>query len=424
MIEFWILALLLLFPGLLILVPALLHPRIRIAEDLNQRNLQIARERLAELEASRKEGALGDEAFDQAKAELEGNLLDDLREAETKALDNRPASLSLALILILVPLVVILLYQQLGSPEILARLASNESASELHHQGETKMDELLAKLEEKLKLNPDNPEGWFILGRSYMTENKYDKAVWALEETIKRLPNNPTIMVTLADALTMANGGKFTPRSEELLHKAQSIDPSNAISFWLLGMAYYERGRFTDAISQWRGAMPLLQDSPESVQKIGSLIEEAKAKGGEDKSGEDKGAAAVIAAQTSEQTAAPNKGPDTDIRVWVSLAPELAAKTTPADTLFVLAKAASGPAMPLAVARHQVSELPLEVSLTDAMAMMPQLKLSNFDQVLVQARIAKGGEPTAKSGDLESEAKASTTKGQQGLELVINKEVP
>lgn len=417
MIEFWILALLLLFPGLLILVPAMLRPRVRVHEDLNERNLQIARERLAELEASRKDGSLGEAEFDQAKAELEGNLLDDLREAEASTLDNRPATRSLILILILVPLIVILLYQKLGSPGVIERLASNESASELH-QNETKMADLLTKLEEKLKLNPDNVEGWFILGRSYMAENKYDKAVWALEETSKRMPDNATILVTLADALIMANGGKFTPRSEELLRKAQSLDSSNAISFWLLGMAYYEQGRFTDAISQWRSALPLLQDSPDSVQKIGGLIEEAKAKGGEDK-----GAAAVIAAQTSEQTAILNKGPDTDIRVWVSLAPELATKITPTDTLFVLAKATSGPPMPLAVAKHQVAELPLEVSLTDAMAMMPQLKLSNFDQVLVQARIVKGGEPTAKPGDLESEAKTTSTKGLQGLELVIHKEI-
>lgn len=418
MTEFWILAALLLFPGLLILLPALLFPRVRVAEDLNERNLQIARERLAELEQSRKDGNLGEAEFEQAKAELEGNLLDDMREGAAKTLDTRPATLSFILILVLVPLSVVLLYQKLGNPGILERLASNAQASEVHHENESNMSELLAKLEEKLKINPDNVEGWFILGRTYMAQDNYAKAVPALTEANKRMPDNPTIMVTLADALIMNNKGAFTPESIELLQKAQQLDPNNAISYWLLGMAHYERKEYKEAIGQWRKAIPLVQENPDSMKKIGDLIEEAKAKGGQD--------SGPVTAEAAPATsgAAPAQAQVTDIRVWVSLAPGIADKAAPTDTVFVLARAASGPPMPLAVAKHQVSELPLEVSLTDAMAMMPQLKLSNFEQVVVQARIAKGGEPTAKSGDLQSEPKPSTTKGQQGLELVIDQVVP
>lgn len=421
MTEFWILAILLLFPGLLILLPALLFPRIRVAEDLNERNLQIARERLAELEQSLKDGNLDEAEFEQTKAELEGNLLDDMREGAAKTLDTRPATLSFILILVLVPLVVILLYQKLGNPGILERLASSAVASELHHENESNMSELLAKLEEKLKINPDNPEGWFMLGRSYMAQDQYAKAVPALTESNKRMPDNPTIMVTLADALIMNNKGAFTPESEELLRKAQQLDPNNAISYWLLGMAHFERKEYTEAIGQWRKAVPLVHDSPDSVKKISDLIEEAKAKGGQDSGPV---AATAEAAPAQAQASVQAQAQPTDIRVWVSLSPEIAAKAAPTDTVFVLARAASGPPMPLAAAKHQVSELPMEVSLTDAMAMMPQLKLSNFEQVVVQARIAKGGEPTAKSGDLQSEAKPSTTKGQQGLELVIDQVVP
>ncbi|MFU8789989.1 MAG: c-type cytochrome biogenesis protein CcmI, partial [Methylobacter sp.] len=88
------------------------------------------------------------------------------------------------------------------------------------------------------------------------------------------------------------------------------------------------------------------------------------------------------------------------IDVQVSLAPELQASVSPADTVFIYAQALSGAKMPLAIVRKQVSELPLTVNLTDAMAMMPNMKLSNFEQVKLLARISKSGDAMQQPGDL------------------------
>jgi len=112
------------------------------------------------------------------------------------------------------------------------------------------------------------------------------------------------------------------------------------------------------------------------------------------------------------------------ITVEVALAPAILDKASPGDTLFVLARAESGPPMPLAVARHQVSELPLTVTLTDAMAMMPAMKLSSFPRVKVSAKVSKSGQAGTQAGDLvASDVVVDSADPPQSVQLLIDRVV-
>ena len=106
----------------------------------------------------------------------------------------------------------------------------------------------------------------------------------------------------------------------------------------------------------------------------------------------------------------------------VSLSPSLKGKVAPTDTVFILARAANGPRMPLAVFRKQVKDLPLEFTLDDSMAMRPQMRLSNFDQIVVAARISKTGHAVTQPGDFEG-ATAPVKPGATGLNIVIDTEL-
>ena len=94
------------------------------------------------------------------------------------------------------------------------------------------------------------------------------------------------------------------------------------------------------------------------------------------------------------------------IKLLVDISAELKAKASPDTTVFVYAKAMQGPPMPLAVRKLRLGDLPVSVTLGDDDAMMPSMKLSSFDQVIVGARVSSSGNPVAQSGDFYTEQAA------------------
>ena len=106
----------------------------------------------------------------------------------------------------------------------------------------------------------------------------------------------------------------------------------------------------------------------------------------------------------------------------MSLAPKLKEKAAPEDTVFVFARAAEGPPMPLAVARVRVRDLPYRFVLDDSMAMSPAMKLSAFPKVVVAARVSKSGTATAQPGDLQG-ASAPVSNDDSAVTVVIDSTV-
>lgn len=104
------------------------------------------------------------------------------------------------------------------------------------------------------------------------------------------------------------------------------------------------------------------------------------------------------------------------------LSDALKSQADPNDTLFVLARAAQGPKMPLAILRKQVKDLPLSFSLDDSMAMSPEMKMSNFDQVVVVVRVSKSGNAMPQPGDLQGMSKPLAL-GSTGIKVYIDQPV-
>ena len=133
-------------------------------------------------------------------------------------------------------------------------------------------------------------------------------------------------------------------------------------------------------------------------------------------------AASAVAptAQVAAATAAPTKAA---IAGTVTLAPALAGKVSPTDTVYIFARAVDGPRMPLAILRKQAKDLPVVFTLDDSMAMAPNLALSNFPSVVVGARVSKSGSASPQSGDLEGLSPAVKL-GVTGLTVVIDRTLP
>ena len=199
-----------------------------------------------------------------------------------------------------------------------------------------------------------------------------------------------------ADALAMASGQKLDGHPTLLINTALVLDPNNLKALALGGQAAMERGDYAAGIKYWEHLLTLLPQDSEDAKMFADGIQKARgamaqAKGGKTLSGQ------PVAAQ-QQPMAAGREG----ITGTVTLSDAMKSNASPNDTLFVLARASEGPPMPLAVIRKQVKDLPLQFTLDDSMAMSPQLKLSNFDKVVLIARVSKSGEPMPHPGDLQA----------------------
>lgn len=417
--------------ALVMLAPSLLRKRQINSLDRDQQNMVIARERLDELNKERASGALSETQFEQAKLELEQALLLDIdgrSEAAPVASSKGPGRLAMALLVLLVPALSLSLYFHLGSPGLVQLPTPGPSIAHTSGGGQGQMppmNELVEKLIQRLQKNPQDTEGWYLLGRSLMQLRDFPKAARTFENLHKLVGDQPAVLLSWADALSMAQGGVMRGKPTELIRRAIELEPNNAKGLWLAGMAEEQQGNYTQAVAYWERLKPLLGDDVKSEQEINSMIAAARQKGG---------APATVSVaktpQTETATTAVEENSETKaaagaaIRVRISLAPELQSQVKPEESLFVYARALQGPKMPLAAARHQVRDLPLELTLDDAGAMMPAMKLSNFDQVVVGARVSRSGGAIAQSGDLRGEVSPVPVQSAGLVEIVIDSPVP
>ena len=402
MITFWIIAIAMVVIALVFLLRPLLHELNKKDIDRTAQNVAITKERLNELKVEFEQDTITQAEYEQTKEELEQALLNDVAEppVEKSSVNNQSfTKMARYIVIISVPVIALSLYAVLGQPELIeggkkqaAVPAGHGSASKVN-AGLGTVEQMVEKLAAKLKENPNNAEGWFMLARSYMAMNRYKEAAAALEKTNQLVPNNPVIMLRYADALTMLNGGQISGKPFELIKKAVAIKPDDPTGLWLIGMGYAEQGEYQRAVSYWNLLLPLLKDD-KSINEVQKLIRQAKRKSGID-----------IAEEPAINSKPTKNKSITTLKVKVSIDQTKLKNVSMNDTVFIFAKAVNGPPMPLAVVRKQVKDLPLEVSLDDTMAMVPNMTLSSFDKVKITARVSKTGKPLLQKGDIYSKEK-------------------
>ncbi|MEK1939692.1 MAG: c-type cytochrome biogenesis protein CcmI [Pseudomonas sp.] len=398
MIEFWLAAGLLLLVALaFLLIPVLRGRRAQREEDRTALNVALYQERVGELQAQQQAGTLTDEQLQVAKAEAARELLADTEGADNGRTSKLGKWIPVAAA-VLVPVLALGMYWHWGSLEKV-QLAQEST------QAPRTIEEMTARLELAVKAEPDSAEAWYYLGRTYMTQERPADAANAFERAIKIAGRQPELLGQLAQAKYFGSDKKWSAELQGLTDEALKANPDEVTSLGLLGIAAFEDKRFQDAVTYWGRLAKLLPADDPSRSAIEGGIARAREQLPADQ-------------QVAEQPAQP-AATETGavLKVRVQLAPELQSKVQPGDSLFVFARAASGPPMPLAVKRLTVADLPAEVTLADSDAMMPQLKLSNFPQVILQARISRAG--NAKAGEWigRSQPLASTSTDQQLLTI-------
>ncbi|RMD71765.1 MAG: c-type cytochrome biogenesis protein CcmI [Gammaproteobacteria bacterium] len=367
-------------------------------------NAAIYRARLRELEMDRENGQLSPERFDEAKKELAREFLMDTEAAPTPppAPTGRGRWVAAAVALF-IPLMAVGLYWQWGGWELIG--AKQPQASDIQQQ-QLAIEQMVARLAKRLEEQPDDPKGWLMLGKSYMVMERYEEAARAYEKAYELIGDDPDLLADYAEALAFVQGDRLAGKPEALLKKALEKDPHHPKALWLSGIAAFQEGRFEEAIERWRALLSLLPPESRDAQVVRQLLARAE---GHVEEVQDK------ASEPAEKAA---------IEVEVTLDPKLAERVEPDDTLFVFARAAEGPRVPLAVVRKKASDLPLHVTLDDSMAMVPSLRLSRFPKVMVEAHISKSGQAVPQSGDIKGRVGPIEVRGLTSVQVTLDQVVP
>lgn len=431
MTVFWIVAACLVLAALLFVVPPMF--RRESSEELGRRevNISIYKNQLSELEEDLAAGDVTQEHYDKSRQEIERRLLEDAAIADKAARSSKGLStVSAVVVSLAVPAVAIGLYMDIGNIDAIdpANRAQPSMAAQSPHGDadmsnsdmQAQIEMMVGRLAQRLQDDPSDIEGWVMLGRSMTVLGRYNEAVQAYENALQIVGEDANVLADYADAVAMASGESLEGKPMELLQRALELDPNNQKALWLGGTGLFESGDFEGAINYWSRLKDLLPAGSDDIEVMRANIAEAESYRQRQLAGEfgevPSSGANLPAAETAPAVASRVTG-------RVSISAELFDQAAADDILFVYARAAQGPAMPLAIVRATAAELPLEFSLDESMAMMPNMSLASFDQVIVGARISKTGNAMPQSGDLQGMTDVIAV-GTEGLDIVINSQVP
>lgn len=434
------------------LAPALLNRKRIRSVDLDQINLEIARQRLQEISALSEED-LSDEQK-QARGELEATLADDLKGPAYDFSNQRSLGMASTItILLIIPIAAALIYNRLGLSDWQQRIAQEKavqeqtmaqagSSTEEAGNARASLDVLLNRIEQKLEENPENPQGWTLAARTYMSIGDFVKAEKAFAEADRLVGPDPDILTAWTDATLMVNGNVFTDDVDRRIQKALELEPEQINALWIAGLGANARGDNASAINYFRRVKPLIANDTEATRQVNQMLTDlgvpaeallvAKTNAISPASGnsslqsetastvnqQSPAAMSVVQNQTGNEN-----GAERTIDVTVRIDNSVGNQANPGDPVFIFVKAPSGPPFPLAAVRITVQDLPTTVRLDNSTAMMPNMNISGFEQVVVAARVSKTGDPIAKPGDLTSNPKLVDTAANPQIELLINQVV-
>lgn len=387
-------------------------------------NKTLYRERAAELDQLLASGAIDAEEKARRDAENARRLLADVEHAEARtqvSTSRLPLVLALSIAL---PVLAALIYWKIGN---YTQVKAWQSLDATDVGEQRNMVDMLLMLRTRLHDDPEDMEGWYLLGRSYLSMERPREALQAFDHARQLNPNEPDYLVAYAQTLRMAEQDAALPEVDRLLRQALQLDPNHEGARLLTAYRNMETGRFDEAIAVFTALKANRAADTESSAMLDKVIADARAAQARAAGAPAAApAGAVSAGSVSGGTAANAAAPQSaaasteSLSVAVSLAPALKGKASEQARVFVFARTESGPGLPVAVAVLPVSALPTTVTLSDANAMNPAVKLSGQQRVTLVARVSMKGTVEPAPGDLEGKLAAFDWRQQPKQQLLID----
>lgn len=425
-VEFYVITVLLLVLAAVFIFFPLMLPRQKKEPNRQAANVELFQTRLAELEQDQENGVFDAEEYQRLKLELERRLLEDvgLEDKNTQQLDSgdsikKPSKPMLLTCFAVIVVVAIVVYQQIGAKAdwaIASQLTDLQQRAAAGEMDEAEVQQLMVKLSDRLEQNPDNAHYLMLLASMQMEREDYPAATDAYQRLSILFPADPTVLARYAQALYLSSDRNLTPQVQAVSEQVLLLDPAQPTVLGMLGIANFEGGDFPAAIDYWTRMLPSLGPVSPNRKMIEGGIAEARRLLQQQNGGE------VVSAIEQEQ---PQTVSANNASITVNVVVGDNVNVAPETSVFVFARAVSGPALPLAVKRMQVADLPATITLDDSMAMAPGMNLSSYPEVQLVARISLQGSAIKASGDIEGASGSVQWADFDGtVKLVIDQVLP
>ncbi len=286
MILFWVICAGLILIALSFVLPTAMkradESDVAIEDERKKANIAVYRDQLSELEADLRNGIVSDEQYAQEREEIERRLLEDTATTKSKKTATAPAvARNTAYVLgIGLPLAAVIFYLSVGSPTSISEPPQVASAPRQTVAPQERTQEQIAanvdKLAQRLQSNPNDPQGWTMLARSYNSMEKWNEAAGAYAKATEQNPNNSDLWAEYALATAMTNGRSLEGKPMELIDRALKVDPQNAKALQLAGSAAFQAKDYKKAIDYWQRVLKQVPSGSEVGQLITERIDEAK----------------------------------------------------------------------------------------------------------------------------------------------------
>lgn len=405
--------------ALLAVLPPLLERREAETSDRGAANIALLRRALEDNDAELRTGAIDRDQWESTRREIERRAVEESQVADGAqhvAAAERSPRIALLLAVVL-PVAAVALYIVVGEPLAISGKSPVAEEAAGHAVQNEQMLAMAEGLAKRLKASPEDGEGWMMLGRTYAYLGRLPDALSAFEEAMKRRPSDARLLADYADIYAGAKGGgSLMGEPEKLIKRALALDANQPKALALAGTVAFQKKDFGTAARHWERALAVLPEDSGFARQIAAGLAEARGALGQS---QPKGAGPVATPAPANRTASTGAGPT--VSGTVTIAPDLAKRTSPGDTLFVFARLPEGGGPPLAVLRAKVGDLPMKFRLDDSMSMSPENALSRAARVVITARVTKSGGAVPQPGDLEGASKP-VTPGVSGVAVLIDKQ--
>ncbi len=404
---------------LFVVVPFFKRERIqRLDHNANSELIRIYHQRLDELKTELDNQRIDAQMYDESVIEQKRRLLNEL--SPEKALNskgnNRIFALTGAGFLIVLTAI---FYGYTGSQQqikgwhdAMANLKSYGERAVMQEGEPLTPNELQAfalALRTKLDQSGDDEVAWMLLGRVAMSLNEFDMAMQSFDKVLKMNPDNKQVLISYSQVLLMEGSDANMSRAATMLSRVLKAEPTNIDAISLLALIAYERKDWLQAKTAFEVLLASMQQNDPRYSMIAERIAEIDAHLNNEQ-------------QTTNTELA--KASNSEISITVDLDPALVDSQPQNGTLFVFAKAASGPQMPLAVVKMTEYSFPLTVTLSDTNAMVDGLNLSSVDKIILTARLSKDATVVTSSGELEGKSGILERANVKEYALLINELIP